>query len=84
MTKEDQLSKSCGWFKFNVKCCYNCSNWGKDPTLMGDYAYNSCKHFFEIGNGVMTPWDDYCASYSGFAKENNLLHELTLDMLVKK
>ena len=37
-----QYDKSISWFKDHVKCCYNCSNWYRDPMLMGEYTYNCC------------------------------------------
>ncbi len=60
-------------FKFNVKCCYNCPNWARDMTLMGDYAYNVCL----CKKDTMTKWDNYCDQYTGLAREENLLYCLT-------
>lgn len=37
-----QYDKPISWFKDHVKCCYNCSNWYRDPMLMGEYKYNGC------------------------------------------
>lgn len=44
MTFNEQLSLSNDKFKHQVKCCYNCTHWQRDPFLMGDYAFNVCKY----------------------------------------
>lgn len=69
---KEQVRKPLEWFKYNVKCCYNCTKWYKDVALCGEYAYNLCKH-----KDVMTVWDGYCNSYDGYAQEDNLFGTLT-------
>ncbi len=71
---KEQVRKPVEWFKYNVKCCYNCTKWCKDVSLMGDYAYNFCKELKDI----MTAWDGYCNDYDGYAKEDNLYGALTV------
>ena len=53
----------------DVKCCYNCSNWEKDPTLLGDYAWNFCS----INRDTMSKFDAVCERYCGFAPDENLI-----------
>lgn len=67
---KEQYNKPIDWFKWNVKCCYNCRNWKKDPSLMGDYAYNFCER---EENNMMTLWDTCCQHYEGAASETNLI-----------
>lgn len=64
-----QFNASFEWFCENVKCCHNCANWSKDPTLFGDYAYNFCN----ATEDQMTKWDCYCEKYDGNRTEENLL-----------
>lgn len=66
-----QYDKSIDWFKDNVKCCYNCLEWYRDPMPMGDYAYNGCL----AHEDHITVWDAFCDDWRGFAKgkEENLL-----------
>ena len=70
---KEQVRKPIEWFKYNVKCCYNCTKWCKDVTLRGDYAHNFCKEHKD----VMTVWDSYCNYYDGYAQEDNLFGALT-------
>ena len=60
-------------FELKVKCCYNCPNWCKDPTLMHEYVFNVCKK----QKTVMTAWDYICDEYCGLAKEEKLIASLT-------
>ena len=66
-----QYDKSISWFKDHVTCCYNCSNWYRDPMLIGDYTYNCCI----AHEGHMTALDAFCDDWCGFidGKEENLL-----------
>lgn len=64
-----QFDKPLDWFKWNVKCCYNCRNWQKAPYLRGDYAYNFCAK----QKDMMTAWDSCCQLYEGGALDNNLI-----------
>lgn len=66
---KEQYDKPIDWFKYNVKCCYNCRNWQKDISLMGDYAYNFCNK----QKNMMTCWDSCCQFYEGVASEKNLI-----------
>lgn len=66
---KEQYDKPIGWFKWNVKCCYNCSHWQRDPSLLGEYAYNFCAK----QKDVMTFWDGCYQCYEGGAKLENLI-----------
>ena len=68
----EQWCKPISWFNYNVKCCYNCTNWQRDLTLAGDYEYNFCKV-----NNRLKAFDRYCDNYCGTAKEENILYNLT-------
>lgn len=68
----EQWKRPIPQFKYQVKCCYNCKNWEKDITLMGDYAYNFCNQ----KKNIMTNFDGFCEKYKGTAKEENLIYNL--------
>ena len=70
---KEQWDRPIPEFKQQVKCCYNCRNWFKDITLMGEYAYNDCL----CKKNTMTRWDSCCDQYSGVAREENLIYCLT-------
>ena len=67
----EQWCKPMSLFKYNVKCCYNCPNWERDLSLMGDYAYNFCKE-----NNQLKAFDRYCSAYCGTAQEENIIYDL--------
>ena len=70
---KEQARRPIGWFKYNVKCCYNCTKWCEEVTLRDDCPYNHCKEHKHL----ITSWDNYCNDYDGYAQENNLLSALT-------
>lgn len=70
---KEQWKRPIDEFKWNVKCCYNCPNWMRDPMLIGDYAYNHCY----IKKNTMTAWDGFCEHYCGVAREENLINGLS-------
>lgn len=72
MTFNEQLSLSNDKFKHQVKCCYNCTHWQRDPFLMGDYAFNVCRENTS-GMSANIRWDCCCGNYSGEVTEENLL-----------
>lgn len=58
-------------YKYRIQSCYNCRKWCKDITLMGDYAWNTCKDGRWIGACGMR-FDACCPDYIGFMKEPNV------------
>lgn len=70
---KEQWKRPINDFKWNVKCCYNCWHWQKDPALRYEYAYNDCL----MKKNTMTVWDKCCEHYSGTATEENLIANLT-------
>jgi hypothetical protein len=62
----------------NFKCCRNCSNWLRDPALMGDYANNTCMFWNESGLLFMTPWAAFCEGYAGSQVNEGPFHKLSL------
>lgn len=73
---KEQYDKPLEWFKWNVKCCYNCRHWERDPSLFGEYAYNFCAK----QKDMMTFWDGCCQCYEGGAKVNNLIKFREIDI----
>lgn len=70
----EQYEKPVEWFKNNVKCCNNCKHWEVDPTLMYEYAYNTCELIgCKDGKLTMTVFDGVCDNYQGNATIENLL-----------
>lgn len=70
----EQYEKPVDWFKNNVKCCYNCSKWEQDHSLIFEYMYNPCEEIgCKDGNLRMTAFDAVCDKYEGFCTVENLL-----------
>jgi len=61
----------------NFKCCRNCAHWDRDPTLMGDYAYNNCRYWFEKTKKIFAPkWAAFCEGYNGTKTNEGPFHKL--------
>jgi len=78
-TQEDKdrvaaMVKECpSFYQFvkEYKCCYNCNNWNKDYTLMGDYEYNAC---LKTNPPLMTKCALHCGFYDGYSNYKDNPH----------
>lgn len=63
-------------YRTRIKCCYNCSRWNVDHTLMGEYAYNVCMANYVPDEGITnTKFDSWCPDYEGKMDEPNMAFE---------
>lgn len=70
----EQFDMPKSWFSRNVKCCYNCSHWEVDHSLMFDYKYNFC-----ACHPYMTADDCWCSDYEGNAVVDHLIDYLHIN-----